>query len=1611
MISGPEPERSPKAEQIYQEYLQRVSHVGFDDIESVCLRFPELAEELREMHAQASTAFRPGCEFAARPGEQPASVPVAETAGPNRERYPVLGPLGRGGMGVVERVWDGQLHRELALKRIRERKGVPGPAETPPRIDPRRLARFVREAELTARLDHPGVVPIHEIGVDSAGRNYFTMRLIEGTRLDQVFDLFWHGDSFWTRSRVLDVIVKICETLAFAHSRGIIHRDLKPENIMVGRFGETYVMDWGLAKRLQEPDPPAEDLSGESLTESENSDSVESSTLIRSSAGQAPDSALETQPGAVMGTAAFMSPEQAAGRIAEVDERTDIYALGAILYQLLTGQRPYAAKGYRSAAEIITAVTTGPPEQVARLNPHAQPELVSICEKAMAREKTGRYGSMQLMADDLRAYLENRVVKAHRTGAFAELCKWISRNSGVAAAGALSILATVTGLLAVVILQSVANHEIQRAVALKDAALRSEQEALRNEHAARKLAETERLRTEANSLARESTGVLSTNPGQALLLALESQQRRQTLAGATAAWSALHQLSEQKVLRLHQGGIRQVAVSPDGSRFATGGDDATVIVWNSATLDPMFLIDSGAAPIQQLQYSHNGSWLAVGSRDGTVKIYSAETGQAIADVRKPGGYLLGMRFSPDDAVLAVNAGESAIELLPADETGEPDVLDAPTEIVSFVFTADGAGIVTGHVDGTLRFWNRQTRTSSEPVSVSLGDDCVVRISDDGRWLLALTSVPDPGIPAESAPPPARVTLWNVETRSLATDLDLDQAVYCGAFCPAGKDVLLGLADGTVATISLESLEVTGRQRLADGPVRQLYLSDDQRWLVAISEESPIDIVDRPQGDVRRLRGHDRAPYSVEFLDSRRLVTASLDQTARVWLLEPPGTAELPTRRGPPQGRPVVSAVGSRALVFAGAESVLCSHPDGNQIAVIRGLANTFDQQFTPDGKLVIQLGPSAVGSWRAADGSSCHSLPLAGQAVHMRLLNTTQAVINLQHASGGEVLIWNAQTGVIDGILSLPGQDRILLSPDGRTTWSWSSQNEELHAWETTTGRRIGGIAIPADKDIGYPLMDLSPDGRGVVSARSGTAILFHLDVATSPFELRDSVRQSRNVAISPSGRFVYTGGPDSSCHRFELLTGELLGAYTGFESSTDRIIPSPDDRRLVLTSFDQELRLWDAPSRRSIVRLAEAGTRLPSITFSPDSRYLATVSEAGDEVTLWDPEPGERVARLMVNEPRVRSLEFSADSSWLTLEHVDGSVRFFPVVGTAAVAQRMPATELTPDELDSFEIGTLQDRQSNRRRWEREQLLAWLKLVADSPQTPGEPARLETSAVWTRVMRYVHVLLQSAPPDAVIEDLKSLETGLGGRASVPRAILAAFASGYRQCGAISAARERIEEVLGSPEPCDPRLLAAWAALGFGPLHQSPEQLLAHWPVRKDAAAGDLLWLIETLAAGKVARINSGGDDLVTDDGDQWRHDCFFQGGNRFGETVGLHMIASLEVKGTNCPRLYQTERWFDHGLPAVERGYLFPVPAGRYRVVIHFAEIWFRPPHESRAVEVFAEGESTGCRFDSGETGFATAARREFEISVADGELSLEFRSIRNNPKVSGIEIQKLSR
>jgi serine/threonine-protein kinase len=401
-----------------------------------------------------------GSTQAGADGDRTATYSVG-TATSEGQRFRILRPHAKGGLGAVFVALDTELHREVALKQILDSHAD----------DPVSRKRFLLEAEVTGGLEHPGIVPVYGLGSYTDGRPYYAMRFIRGDSLKEAIDQFHADESLKTApgrrslelSKLLRRFLDVCNAIDYAHSRGILHRDIKPANVIVGRHGETLVVDWGLAKTIGRSDPDT----GER-------------TLVPSSAS----GSAETLPGSALGTPAYMSPEQAEGDLHRLGPRSDVYSLGATLYCLLTGKPPREG----DAADVLRAVQKGdflPPRQV---DASIDGALEAVCLKAMLLRPEGRYATANDLAEEIERWLAGEPVSAWPEPWTVRARRRLARHRTLAASIAAAVVVAMAGLTAVLVVQAyanqrlvAANNELRTSVVREQRAVRQVQSAMDRE--------------------------------------------------------------------------------------------------------------------------------------------------------------------------------------------------------------------------------------------------------------------------------------------------------------------------------------------------------------------------------------------------------------------------------------------------------------------------------------------------------------------------------------------------------------------------------------------------------------------------------------------------------------------------------------------------------------------------------------------------------------------------------------------------------------------------------------------------------------------------------------------------------------------------------------------------------------------------------------------------------------------------------------------------------------------------------------------------------------------------------------------------------------------------
>ena len=1043
-----------EAELVFEQWIECPDR---GDLEDLCADRPELADELRRMQA----GYERAREALGALGDPRGLLgEVLERLGHPEAppSYADRGEVARGGMGVIRSVWDEQLRRTLAMKVLSlERRG--GSAAR------HRIERFLAEARIAGGLQHPGVAPVHTVGLSDDGELYFTMPLIEGDDLRPIIERLHAGDEEWTLSRVLGVLVSVCETMAYAHARGVVHRDLKPANVMVGRFGEVRVMDWGLAKVLGEPDVtdirPSEDVPEEG------------------------SGTLRTMDGDVLGTPGYMSPEQAHGRLAEVGVASDVYSLGCMLYHVLTGRTPYAGSGPRSRRplEVLSAVRAGPPEAVERVAPDVPLELVAICGRAMAREPRGRYADVGELARDVRAWLEGHVVRAYEAGAWAELRKWVARNRALAAALAVAAVAAVGGSTAVAVVQARAGDDLRA---------------------------SNKLLTEANyfnsvALAQQAYDSANTANMRSLLDGVDANLRGWE-------WYYLHRLTDTslRTLRGHTGDIAEVDWSPAGDQIASAGRDGTLRVWDVTTGDELFALDGHGDLVEDVAYSPDGMLIASAGRDGTARLWHARSGASVAVFRAGEGQLEAVAFAPDGAHIATGGEDALVRLWDVAEPGAPLArLEGHLgQITTMQYSPDGRLLASGSHDGTVRLWDLGTGTTRFVLRAErTGSLRNLSFTPDGRTLFASSLDRD-------------VIAWNVEDGTQRQRFTNRAASYAAAIGPRGE--LLATSDfATLRLWDVASERSIGLLCGHDALVRCVAFSPEGNLLVSGSTDRTLRLWDPHRAPARTVvaAAADDLITGITFVGDGELVAWGARDN-RVGVADA-ATGEIVRRYDPGQGW--VTAVAfdprRRSLVSGGADgSVVFRALEGGGETRIEGTGRVW--RVVLDGAYLATAHED--GSVRVLDLDA--EREVFGAHFEQRVTG-----LDLGHGRlavgvyDGRVEVFELDTRrvLLDVDASTDRHPTLVLSPDGRRL-AVGSGDRRVRMFDLAKGVELFSAE---GHESGVSGLAFTPGGRRLVSS-GGDGLVKLWDAASGrpALTLRSEEHWLAGVAVSADGRRLATG-------------------------------------------------------------------------------------------------------------------------------------------------------------------------------------------------------------------------------------------------------------------------------------------------------------------------------------------------------------------------------------------------------------------------------------------------------------------------------------------------------
>jgi eukaryotic-like serine/threonine-protein kinase len=1008
--------------------------------------------------------------------------------------YEIQKELGRGGMGVVYQARQISLNRPVALKMIKA--GLLAGSDE--------LRRFQNEAEAVALLDHPSIVPVYEVGCHD-GQHYFSMKLVPGGSLAPLMDRYRKDP----RAAAI-LVAEAAEAVAHAHARGILHRDIKPANILVDDRGRPFVTDFGLAKRVDG------------------------------------DSEL-THSGAILGTPAYMAPEQASGRRGAVTTATDVYGLGSVLYALLTGRPPFSGD---SAAETLERVRAAAPVPPSKINPRAPRDLEVICLKCLEKDPQRRYASAQALADDLGHYLADEPITARPVGRAERAQRWCRRNPVVAGLGVGIALVLVLGTVVATSFAVRASRSAAKAMAnlelAKEEARRANEatdraiaEAGRADREAQRVRDEKRLSDHRLYIAEMSLAQQDWQESDMHLLRqrLEAQKPRRPddpdFRGFE--WYYLARLGglELRTMRGHPYPVVDVAYSPDGRTLASAGQGRIVKLWETATGAEIRTLHISA---NALAYSPDGRTLASAGFDKMVKLWEAATGAEIRTLRGHADSVEGVAYSPDGRTLASASRDRTVRLWDAATGAEIRSLSGHVlDVRAVAYSPDGHTLASAGADKTVRLWDAATgaaiRTLVTPAEAvayspdgrtlaSISDDNTVRLWDaatgaeirtlrgrgDARVSYGVAYSPDGRILAGGG---RDCTLWDAATgQEILTLRGTPRRV---AFSPDSRRIAtVDFLDRSVKLWGVNTSQEVSTLRGHTSWILGIAFSPDSRTLASASEDKTVRLWDTDTGrEIRSLNGHASIVYGVAYSpDGHTLASASFDQTVRLW--DAATGAEIRTLRGhegavegvaySPDGRTLASAGWDRTVKLWDAAT-------GAEIRTLRGHSNSVaDVAFSPDGRTLASAGwDRTVKLWDAATGAEIRTLRGHGDSDPTRDSRVRA----------------------------------VAYSADGRTLAS-ASDDATVRLWDAATGAEIRTLRHAS----GVWGVAFSPDGLRIVSAGSAPK-LWDTVTGREILALRGHGSAGLSVAYSPNGRFLASPGWDHEFHTVKLwdsrpLTPEL---------------------------------------------------------------------------------------------------------------------------------------------------------------------------------------------------------------------------------------------------------------------------------------------------------------------------------------------------------------------------------------------------------------------------------------------------------------------------------------
>jgi WD40 repeat protein/serine/threonine protein kinase len=1056
--------------------------------------------------------------------------------------YRILERLGEGGMGQVYKAEQREpVRRIVALKVIKlgmDTKEV--------------VARFDAERQALALMNHPNVARVFDAGMTETGRPYFAMEHVPGVPLTDYCDTA----KLTTRQR-LELFIPVCHAVQHAHQKGIIHRDLKPSNILITVFdGKPVpkVIDFGIAKATNQ---------------------------------QLTQHTLFTQTGALIGTPEYMSPEQAQTSGLDVDTRTDVYSLGVILYELLTGTLPFDTEtlhraGFEGMAKMIReeepqkpstklgVINKTPtklagradPDELARrrrcdfrtLQRELRGDLDWIVLRAMEKDRIRRYETASALAEDVEKYLRDEPVSAGPPGSLYRLSKFARRNRGLFVTGTIVGVALILGLVT----SSIGFINARAANAQLAVKIQEVQKARDTAQQKTSEAQTQRVEAEKQRNAAQlalAEGYLA--QGDALDLAgrwvesggkygdafaLLTRLGRPTLAAELGLWS--HYASSPPPLLTFTGSggaVRCVAVSRDGRTAISGGEDHSVRVWDLQAGYEIRSLGGHSGDVLCLAISADGHTALSGSEDKTVRLWDLDKGAEIRAFNGHGGPVFGVCFSPD----------------------------------SKHFLSAGA-------DHTLKLWNLESGTADRTFNTR-AQDVSVAFSPDGK--LALSGSADQSLPLQT------LTLWDVgrgaEIRTLAGHTAWITSI---AFSPDATKAVSGSDDQTVRLWDLgagkELATLHGHARR----VSSVSFGADGSKALSAGDDGTLKLWDVKTGaELRTLRGHTGRVLAAAFLpDSSAAVSGSDDHTLALWDLNP-ASEPLPLRGHSGFGSGLAFSPDGRTALSGGYDNtvILWDVATGLELRRFTGHSGAvLSVAFSPDGKTAASgSGDQSAELWDVGTGQEIRPLSghtgavmsvafsLDGRSVLTASADQTIKLWDVR--SGNEVRTFRGTAGAITAVA---------FSPADPQTFASAGEDKVIRVWDVKTGQTLRTLAGHLGRVL---CLAYSSDGRSLASGSDDKTIRTW-NVSTGE-PLRQWAAHSGAVlslAQAPDNSMLLSGGEDRTLKLWDPRTGSLLRAFTGQSGAILSVALAPDGLTALSASYDdQAIRLWSFPRGREYLR------------------------------------------------------------------------------------------------------------------------------------------------------------------------------------------------------------------------------------------------------------------------------------------------------------------------------------------------------------------------------------------------------------------------------------------